>query len=592
MDSLMQVKSLDHLTPQQKMWAALHQDYSHEYVWEEINTGKLPSDKKCGEIVVKRLLDGDRGHYGCYSKDTEVLTKKGWKFWPDVVSDDQLLAVDPDTGTSWFETPTDLQKVKFEEGDLMYQAKGTYIDLLVTKDHRMITSSRTSDKSGKGYWKPWEVRTAESCYKKAVRYMLSTCLLDSERSLPKDFPENSDVIAAFKLAGFFFGDGVRSSNKEPGCLRFRLRRTRKTAYLYSLGFPIEEKIGDRYTIRDKKLAKWIHKNFSNSKGKTIPDWLMTLPINAIAAFWDGLKNSDGTRVKENSWAYDSTELESLEKIQAAAHLNGFTANLTLNNKNEGIGHENHKPCWRLHISDRQTYRFEPTHKGRTPKASEAFVSYSGYVYCATVSTGALLVRRNGSVVVCGNCIEQMGITLACGYMPHSLMQQLRTHRISITFDCQSFRYTSKGLLKIKELIDSDIEAKFIAKELEKVVYLRPVGEYRDRKGKRYQYTEEQRQEDLIDSAQALAKYHKRVVELGFSEEHSRGQLPFDLRQHFVVSFNNYRSLMHMLDLRWKKDAQLEAQWFCDLLWEATKDVAPAVSDWYLKTRARKAKLSP
>jgi thymidylate synthase (FAD) len=184
-------------------------------------------------------------------------------------------------------------------------------------------------------------------------------------------------------------------------------------------------------------------------------------------------------------------------------------------------------------------------------------------------------------------LEQLGITVACGFMPHSLMQQLRTHRISVTFDVQSFRYTSKGLLEVAENSYNNSCLDLI----EKVVYLRPVGNYTDRQGHRYFYSEDERYEDLIESERQLQRY-KTKLDKGFSEEHARGQLPFDIRQHFVLSFNNLRSLWHMLDMRWKADAQLEAQWFCDLLWEATKNEAPEMSQWYEDNRMKKARLAP
>ncbi len=77
--------------PQQVIYAAMHQDYSENFVYDEKE--KWPAEEKCGEIIVKRLLAGNRGHYGCYSADTEVLTKKGWKRWDEVTTDLELLAV-------------------------------------------------------------------------------------------------------------------------------------------------------------------------------------------------------------------------------------------------------------------------------------------------------------------------------------------------------------------------------------------------------------------------------------------------------------------------------------------------------------------
>jgi thymidylate synthase (FAD) len=78
---------------------------------------------------------------------------------------------------------------------------------------------------------------------------------------------------------------------------------------------------------------------------------------------------------------------------------------------------------------------------------------------------------------------------------------------------------------------------------------------------------------------------------GFSEEHARGSLFFDFRQHFVVSFNA-RSLMHFLDLRSKKDAQMEIQAMCDLMWPHFQNWMPEVVGWYETNRLGKARLAP
>ena len=76
-----------------------------------------------------------------------------------------------------------------------------------------------------------------------------------------------------------------------------------------------------------------------------------------------------------------------------------------------------------------------------------------------------------------------------------------------------------------------------------------------------------------------------------SEEHARGKLPFDYRQHFVVSFS-LRALLHFLDLRFKKDAQLEIQQLCNLIWPHVEDWVPAVAKWYERNRLGKARLAP
>ena len=165
-----------------------------------------------------------------------------------------------------------------------------------------------------------------------------------------------------------------------------------------------------------------------------------------------------------------------------------------------------------------------------------------------------------------------------GY-PHSVMQQLSRHRV-ISLDVQSGRYTGQRVIDVTTS----------KRDVEEVFYLRPVGYYTDRAGKRYTYTDEQRTDDLDWCKLACERYAKHIRE-GLSEEHARGVIPFDFRQHFVVSMNA-RSLMHVLDLRAKADAQLEIQDLCHRLWPHFQSWMPRVADWYETNRWGKARLSP
>ncbi|WP_099237541.1 FAD-dependent thymidylate synthase [Synechococcus sp. BDU 130192] len=177
-------------------------------------------------------------------------------------------------------------------------------------------------------------------------------------------------------------------------------------------------------------------------------------------------------------------------------------------------------------------------------------------------------------------LEHPQIVFNVGYFPHSMMQQIRTHRVGVSFDVQSFRYTGQRIIDVAEG----------KRDVEEVFYLRPVGKYDNRQGKKYFYSEEQRNADKEWCLAACDRYRQRIEE-GLAEEHARSLIPFDARQHFVMSCN-VRSLMHLLDLRWKKDAQLEAQQLCELLFVHFETWCPEIAAWYHKNRAQKARLSP
>ena len=177
-------------------------------------------------------------------------------------------------------------------------------------------------------------------------------------------------------------------------------------------------------------------------------------------------------------------------------------------------------------------------------------------------------------------LEHPQITLNAGWFPHSVLQQARTHRIGVSFDTQSMRYTGDRIIgAAKKEVD-----------IEEVFYLRPLGDYSDRKGKKYTYTQTQRGIDLEFCYQAACRYQE-LMEAGFAEEHARGILPFDYRQHFIVSFS-LRSFLHFMDLRSKLDAQLEIRQLCDLMWPHFVNWAPELAEWYEKTRLHKGRLAP
>ncbi|MEB3362306.1 MAG: FAD-dependent thymidylate synthase, partial [Synechococcaceae cyanobacterium] len=177
-------------------------------------------------------------------------------------------------------------------------------------------------------------------------------------------------------------------------------------------------------------------------------------------------------------------------------------------------------------------------------------------------------------------LEHPQITFNVGWFPHSVMQQARTHRVGVSFDVQSGRYTGQRI----------IDAAAGRRDLEEVFYLRPVGDYSDRQGKRYQYTEEMRNIDLARCFDAAAHYAHQIRH-GMAEEQARGLIPFDVRQHFVVSFS-LRALLHFLDLRRKLDAQEEIRHLCDLMWPHMQRWAPEVAGWYQEKRWGRARLAP
>ena len=212
------------------------------------------------------------------------------------------------------------------------------------------------------------------------------------------------------------------------------------------------------------------------------------------------------------------------------------------------------------------YSEVPVHELKVPSASD----------CGKWIVEQLLSNERGHY----GPLEHPGITFSVSGYVHSVMVQARTHRVGVSFDVQSQRYTGKRVLKVAsgELKPED------------VFYVRPPGFYTNRMGKKYDWTEEDYRSELdwiVEGCKRYAvKYNK-----GMCEEHIRDYLAQAIRQNFVVSFN-LRSVLHLLDLRAKFDAQLEIQALCEQLIPEVKQWAPNVWNYYEEKRLHKARLSP
>ena len=177
-------------------------------------------------------------------------------------------------------------------------------------------------------------------------------------------------------------------------------------------------------------------------------------------------------------------------------------------------------------------------------------------------------------------LEHPHITFSTSGYVHSVMVQARTHRIGISFDCQSQRYTSQRVIKV-------------AKEelpVNAVFYIRPPGFYTNRQGKKYNWSQENYFDELEFIKVSCIRYAEKF-ETGIAEEHLRDYLPQAIRQNFVMTVN-LRSILHLMDLRAKLDAQLEIGALMHQIAPFLRKWAPNVWDYYEEKRLHRGKLAP
>ncbi|MEO0968443.1 MAG: FAD-dependent thymidylate synthase [Cyanobacteria bacterium J06639_18] len=449
--------------PQQVVYAAMHQDYTDNFVFDELD--RFPSESKCGELIVKRLLAGERGHYGPL-EHPQIVFNCG--YFPHSVMQQartHRVGVSFDVQCLAADTKITFVNIQGETNQKLKKTIGELYDLW-TNGEKAIRQRSIRGRNGepRGEYR-------HDC-KNRIRKMRLR-VLNEETGL---FTTGSikDVMCS----------GIQPTYRLTLENGKTLECTVNHRLLTTKGW---QTMGDAVGL------------VTDSSGRVIKT---TKPISLMCNGQPVVEE----KLYRNKEAYEAT----------------------------------------LEVKDWQT---KPKPIGQKLKAHPVKV---------------LKVEYLG---------EQMTYDLEVEGEWHNFVANgLVVHN--------SFRYTGKQFVEV-------IEGK---KDIEDVFYLRPVDHYTNRQGKKYYYSPEAREADLKWCMEAVKRYQA-DFEGGMSEEHARGKMPFDYRQHFVVSFN-LRSLLHFLDLRNKKDAQLEIQKLCELMWVHFEEWAPAIAQWYEKHRSGKARLAP
>ena len=398
------------------------------------------SSEDIRDLLVNKLWNNGSGKpHKCYDDETEILTEFGWKLFKNLDSNIKVCAVNPINHNFEFEIPSEI--VSFEYNEPMYYVKTQQIDLAVTKGHRMLVSTTKN----KNYGKIYEIKTVEEIQGKTVKY-LNAAKNNNKINLLK--AENA------KFIGFFIGDGNITKSLD---IRFHLKKQRKIDYLKSLGFNILEQKNNSFIIRDKEFAKFLLNNCYDNGQKCLPQNFIEYSHEDVINIIDGLKNSDGS-IKRNTFVYSTVSEKLKDQLQILACLNNFNFSASVKIQNE-------KPIYILNYSNRTTPEVINQPSRMYGNTIEQWKDYSGKVYCVTVSTGLIIVRRNGKVCICGNTPFERGLVefnITCDQASHI---HLLKHRLAnINGEClekDSLIYFEDKLGKVNRKITvKDLYDKF------------------------------------------------------------------------------------------------------------------------------------
>lgn len=349
--------------------------------------------------------------HNCYSDDTEILTDSGWKYFKDLVGDDSVMTLNPETKNMEFHVPYEFHKYDYS-GELV---EFTSSKLLVTPDHPMVYTVGRSDNIKK--IKASDLLEAKSSYSwnnlhggynwagVEKEYHTIPAINDSlgrnmENSQQRGGEKIIDMSVWCEFIGWFISEG--SAFKTPSNYTVCISQNKgvnSENYLRiiqcveAMGFHAHQ-TPTSILINSKQLYTHIKNIFGNTIAKTkfIPRELLSLSPKNLTILHDAMMLGDGDKSGDR---YSTASLQLANDFQELrARMGCRIPKITSEISSTG------NIIYRL---TNFSYKHSKFGDQRTKENCVKMVPYEGMVYDVTVKNHIILVRRNGVVTWGSNC---------------------------------------------------------------------------------------------------------------------------------------------------------------------------------------------
>jgi nucleoside-diphosphate-sugar epimerase len=360
----------------------------------------------------------------CYDDQTEILTRNGWKFFKDLTDEDEVATRQLNDPHIVFAKPT-AHTVYLYEGP-MYCLEQRRIDLCVTPNHRMVTSSRRRDGT-----ETLRFQEAKDILGKYNRYHLTSEWegMEQETFILPAYHVFGEEIARRKaieipmddwlhFLGWFLAEGTVDGEwlkKAPNRICINQKIGIHSEEVHAVFEKIAASLGCTHSVylfkdRDQEshylfstqLAVYLSQ-LGNSFTKHIPHELLSLSKRQLGIFFNAMMSGDGMWMNHDRHygRYYTSSKQLADDVQELAIKLGLSANVSWLDRT-GAGGWTKNVEYRVNFTKSTVFQVNQQ-PGDPNDWNDWIEDYAGMVYCCEVpGDGIILVRRNGKPIWCGN----------------------------------------------------------------------------------------------------------------------------------------------------------------------------------------------
>ncbi len=358
----------------------------------------------------------------CHDEETEVLTKRGWLHHEELLEEDYVATVNPETRELVYEQPTTIHRYKHK--GTMHHWTGQRFDCMVTPNHSMMVERPLAYGRSSGYQpmssEDLASRPSKACFMATVKPAKGISVdvdipfvgirhLNEKSIVPEDGDTYNIPASTFaQFLGYWVSEGFVSKKssrvgytQNEGNLAIEMFDTLEDLGLG--GVRLNEQVtctGNNHwhmAVVNRSLKVWLQENVGfYSYEKRLPNCVWDWPEDVKRILFRALMDGDGhwgpkaDRVNlevGSSW-YSTTSKQLADDVQRLAIEIGVQAILSVKRL---MAYENWRTQYAVSFTNRDHHSLECPNKCITEK------EYDGLVWCVTVPSGAFITRRKGKV---------------------------------------------------------------------------------------------------------------------------------------------------------------------------------------------------
>lgn len=387
----------------------------------------------------------------CLDSETEILTSEGWVGIDGMTFEHKVANWNPD-GSIFFKEPQQIVRRRRFPDEKMVTLSGSRpaLDIRVTDRHRMVTRhgkdapwriERAEDIAGKvrefpvcGNAEPHDVRAEQECRSISPRKIAYTAYQMRKQGVPPESARDEAIsrltrrsglrysdpseltLDECELIGFWIGDG--SVNHPPrGGMEYMLYQNVSNRNICHRIDTLLGKCGihsirrERANTNGNLQYRWSLPRGTGSGpqarggvyrlepylSKSGSPLFWGLNADQFRALLRGLWMADGTSHNDDvepgaTYSICGGNRDLFDLLQAVAVCRGISVGIT-----EHQSPPPYKPVLHLNVHNRTTHRV-----GKCPMVIESEPWRDERIWCVTVDTGNIVIRRHGTVMVTGN----------------------------------------------------------------------------------------------------------------------------------------------------------------------------------------------